>query len=135
MPRVTTQQYIERHNLLRQVWLRDEGRFACLPAKEQWELHAYYVPSKDLTGEQLLEHRALITKEQPSLSNKAGKAFAALSRGDTRGVIYGSPMTRGKYKGRRISVRAVARPEPDFKNLAQALIDMAREKMEREKAS
>jgi hypothetical protein len=132
MPRVTDQDYLDRHHRLRQVWLNASGRFANLATGEQWDLHAYYVPSKDLSDEALLEHRGRITQQRRSLPAKAGKAFEALASGKVHAVVSGPVITKGKLAGHHLSVRAIVRPEPDLRKFAQALLgvaeDMARKK-------
>ena len=45
---------------------------------EQWALHSYYEFTKHLTDDQLLAHRVAVSKAQPSLPHRAGKAFTHL---------------------------------------------------------
>jgi hypothetical protein len=123
---------IDRHQLLREVWLDDRSRFGGLTVNQEWDLHAYYVPSKELTDGELLQHRSAVTNERPSLPSKASKPYQALMAGTAHAVSYGPVITKAKLKGYRLVVRGVARPEPDFKKVAQALLELAREQQRRE---
>ncbi len=124
VPRLSNQQYLERHHGLRQFWLHDQSKFGCLTVSQQWDLHAYFVPSKDVTDEELLEHRQVTTKEQPSLPHQAGKAFAALTG---RGPQTYAPDVSGPGP-HRLHVSAVANPELDTDALARALLQLVRER-------
>jgi hypothetical protein len=132
MPRVTNQKYLDRHYQLQERWVKELVQFSDVPALEQRHLHEYYLPSKRVTDEQLLEHRTLITKSQPSLPQKAGKAYSLLMNGDVYRPTGGAVVTRGKLKGHRITVRPLIRPEPDLRKLAKALLEIAKDKRERQ---
>lgn len=127
MPRITKQQYLDRHHLLRKDSLEASVRLGNLTTTQQWALHAYYLPRQDLTDQELLDHRGLVTAQRPSLPNTAGKAFAALQTGRASGIIRDPVIIKGKMRGSRISVRAMARPEPDVEKLAKALLYVARQ--------
>ncbi|HVX58722.1 MAG TPA: hypothetical protein VG964_03220, partial [Candidatus Saccharimonadales bacterium] len=87
MPRLSTAEYLQRQQVLNRAWFEFGGRhFAYLSSREQWDLHAYFQPSKHLTKEELIRHRRQITKEQPSLPARAGKAWANLVAGRDTGV-------------------------------------------------
>lgn len=49
-----------------------------LSPTEQWALHGYYEFTKHLTDGELLAHRAAVSRVQPSLPHRAGKAFTRL---------------------------------------------------------
>jgi hypothetical protein len=64
--------------------------YGLLEVHQQWELHAYYVPSKkDLSKEQLLIHRVQIDvdSKRSSLPQKAGKHFTLMYDEVTREAI------------------------------------------------
>jgi hypothetical protein len=63
MPRLTNQRYLLIHHQLRQVWIEDRSGFSWLRPAEQWQLHDYFRPSKDLTDAELFAHRAAISQE------------------------------------------------------------------------
>lgn len=127
MPRLTNDLYLKRHRWLYKLWFDHDGApFSYLKPNEQWDLHAYYQPYKDLTDEELLEHRKQISKERPSLPARAGKAFTNLATGKQTGV-------KISHTGKRsISVRAIVRPEIDLKLLSKALIGVAIEMARKE---
>ncbi len=120
MPRLSNQQYLQRHHVLRELWLNNQPQFARVGVSQQWELHAYFLPSKDLTDKELLEHRQAITKEDRSLPHKAGKAFAAL-RSPRK------PRSRSDMQSHQLGVYAVAKPELDMHQLTEALLALVRE--------
>lgn len=141
MPRLTSQQYLEAHQKLAIAHHDEPLMFGSLSPAEQWALHAYFVPSKGLSDQQLLDHRKTITKEQPSLPQRAGRALAHIERnydvaaeaahGDHtmyRKVL--SDLAPGEAfvtkRGRQIRVVGIAKPEPDARLFAQAIVDMVR---------
>jgi len=71
MPRLSNALYYDRHRFLRSAWLEFDSLYTVLLVHHQWELHAYYQPSKRLTKAELLHHRRAITAKQPSLAAKA----------------------------------------------------------------
>ena len=140
MPRLSSALYYERYRFLRTAWLEFDSLYTVLLVHQQWELHAYYQPSKPLTKTELLEHRKVISQQQPALAAKAGKHFDLLYRcfrmayaaaaGDEkkfrRSITRLSRQRVLDGKGdRRVRVRALANPEPDIKMLARALVRLA----------
>jgi len=134
VPRLSNTDYLKRHRLLHTLWFEHQGTpFSYLSSREQWDLHGYYLPYKDLTDEELLAHRLTITKERPAIPAQAGKAFANLIEGRQTGVMR-------SFDGKRwISVRAIVKPEIDLKQLSRALlqlaIDQARDQQAKEGAT
>jgi hypothetical protein len=142
MPRLTSTEYLDAHYLLRRAHAEEPLLLNTMTPQQQWILHAYFVPTKKLTDQELLDHRAAITAEQSSLPQRAGRAYAQLTRnagiaarhsqGDHalfRQVL--SELVPGEAyvtkRGKRISIVGVARPEPDAKLFAQVVPEMARE--------
>jgi hypothetical protein len=76
MPRLTTADYLERRHWLANAWRVDQRVFALVSSAEQWTLHDFFVPSWSLTEDELLRYRAKISREQPRLPQRAGRAFA-----------------------------------------------------------
>ena len=122
MARLTNQEFIKRHRLLRQLWLKHQARFALLKPTQQWDVHDYYRPSEELAEAELLANRRRISQERPALPHRASKAFKILI-GLTPApepAVHTDPRT-----GRRIQVRAVVRPQIDVEKLASALLMLA----------
>jgi hypothetical protein len=136
VPRVSPQRQYDRHRFLCEAWLHFQSLYTILPMNQQWELHAYYRPSEQLSEAELREHQHTVAKQQRELPSKAGKHFNQLyrafrtafehSRGDSRrfnaaiaelGHATTHPTRRGSVR-----VSAVARPEPDLRRLARALL-------------
>jgi hypothetical protein len=133
MSRQTSSHYYHVHQQLRRFWLTHDGLYAALSPTEQWLLHDYYQPSKDFTKDQLLTHRAEITKRRPGLPQQAGRAYAKFQE---RAAIWAVqvirakhaakvPTARAKERERTITVRAVVRPTPDYAKLSRALLRIA----------
>lgn len=142
MPRLSNALYYERYLFLRTAWLEFQSLYTILPVSQQWELHAYYQPSKQLAKAELLEHRKRITGEQPSLPAKAGKHFDQLYRCFRVAYAYAAgnelrfrnaiaqltaQRPRSFKAGEHLTwVTALARPEPDYRRLALAFLELAR---------
>jgi hypothetical protein len=73
VPRLTNDRYYKEHELLQRLWNSTHALYSILTPTEQWELHDFYLPSEDLTKQQLIVHRRDITKRRPSLPHRAGK--------------------------------------------------------------
>lgn len=150
MPRLTNQRYLD----LALMWRTDDFTYGTLSPNEQWDLHAYFVPYKSLTEAELLEHRKRISKEQPSLPQRAGRAAEhfkrnyykvrearrreaqeALERTAARAAAgkKSNYRTAPKPKG-PLKVYALVNPEIDVKMLAKACIAIARLQLAEEKA-
>jgi hypothetical protein len=75
MPRLTARQYLKTHDRLRSLWLRDRRLFAEIAPEDQWLLHAFFVPDRELSNLELLQHREAVAEERPSLPHQAGRAL------------------------------------------------------------
>lgn len=75
MARLTDITYLATHKELRSAWLNDPSRFAILNASEQWALHGYFAPEHGIPDKQLLAYRREVSKVDPSLPQRAGKAL------------------------------------------------------------
>jgi hypothetical protein len=132
MPRLTPKQYLKAHDQLRRFWLHNDMVFGALSSAEQYQIHDYFQPSKDLSDLELLAHRDRITKERPSLPHQAGRALAKLR--DAAAVLSVRRLRMAKAPAgakvrrqgnRHLTVRAVVKPEPDMQKLARALVMLA----------
>ena len=138
MPRLTDNTFIQRHHILRDVWLKLHQIYHELPSDQYWDLHSYFRPSKELTNTELLEHRRTITKLRPSLPHRAGKAYAAIRSAQreaqfpVRAQLTPTPVSlQTAVSTERIRIKAILKPEPDFTKIAQVILGVA-EQMERE---
>jgi hypothetical protein len=137
VPRLTNEQYLERHRALKRIWTEDQAAFGVLPYNQQMDIHQYFVPNIDLTDDELIRHRHGIQNRQPSRPQRASKACVKIElavRKNSHRSVAAVPVPRGK---RKITVTAIARPEPDLKRFAEALLELAKEqgKVDREDAS
>jgi hypothetical protein len=74
----------------------------------------------DKTELELIVHRRNVHSGDPSLPQRAGRAYARLLRGEKARVGYSVTPS-----GRFLSVRALMRPEPDARMLARVYLQMA----------
>ena len=141
MPRQPDKQYLKIHKRLKRFWFKAQRVYSYLTSNEQWQLHDYYRPSEDLSEDQLITHRAEITKARPALPHQAARALekldAAAANWALKAVRPREPAlspARRKGSGRRkhnLVIRSIVRPKIDIKKLSRAIIllaeDMARE--------
>ena len=102
-----------------------------LSPAEQWMLHSYYEFTKHLTDDQLLAHRAAVSKAQPSLPHRAGKAFAKLALFTQRLEVYRAvphPSTRKKGAPNEAHVFSQVNPTVDPKVMVEILIEAMKER-------
>lgn len=79
MPRLTDADYLSQRKKLRSDWFDHHAHgFSYLSSREQYDLHRYFAVAKLFGEEELLAHRAEVTKTDPSLPQRAGRAFAAV---------------------------------------------------------
>jgi hypothetical protein len=84
----------------------------------------------DVRDEDLREYRRSVTRVDPSLPHRAGRAYAKLKRGEWSKVNYAVTPN-----GRVISVRSVVRPDPDARLIAKVYWQMAMQEVEEEQNS
>ena len=105
---------------------------------EQWTLHSYYEFTKHMTDDELLTHRATVSKAQLSLPQSAGKAFAKLALFTKRLETYRAmPHPNTRKKGAPYEVRVLSQVNPDIdpKVMAKILVEIARERGREDRAS
>lgn len=117
MPRLTNYDYLNRRDLLSKLWLQSSSAYGVLSPTDQRALHDYFATTDEFTEDQLLHHRKNVTKIDPSLPNRAGKAFSQLIE---RLAINGEPQVEPARSG--VTVRAIMNPKLDIPKLAQLLI-------------
>ena len=142
MPRVTFQQYLDQRAFLRVAWEEFDQLYSLLPAPQQCQ------PLSNHTDDELRAYRAHVSEHEPSLPAQAGRLYAKVHR------VYDTAIEKAKAHQqhpepararaatgrtrvgsgtRQITVRAVARPEPDLKKLSLALLEVARKMGEEQK--
>lgn len=122
MPRLTHSTYVNQRDHLREIWNFSGGAFSLLTPKEQWDLHNFYLVTQEMNTAELRLHRRVVKRIDPSLPQRAGRAYAKLERGKWETISY--VVTP---KGRAISVRSLAKPRPDLRKLVRGLLRMAHE--------
>lgn len=140
VPRLTNKEYLARHKVLRRFWLEYQDLYVVVSVPLQWDIHRFYQPAKVLTDPELIEHRATVTAEEPSLPNRASKAAQrlfnifhqarAMAGGDTNKLLRlirsaGHASPAPAKAGHGIRVTTVATPGPDYERLASALMALA----------
>jgi hypothetical protein len=127
MPRLTDKQYLKYRKFLRRLWLYRLSTHSFLTPTQQWQIHAYFRPSEDLTNEELLEHRKTITVEHPSLPHQAGRAikdFGQILRGNAKARATVTSFAGRNKTARHVGVRSIVRPQIDIPRLARVLLDL-----------
>ncbi len=128
--------FLERHYRLKAEWNGGGGgAFSWIDPGEQWALHHFFLPYKDVSDDELIAHRHAITQKRPELPEEADHAYQRLSILMDRPKpvpqptvsFSGKKTKRPKKSERVISVRALVRPEIDMQKLARALIEFARD--------
>jgi len=141
MPRLTTKDYLRTHDRPRRLWLHDGRLFAELTPTEQWQLHDFFRPDKDWSDLELLQHRDRVTAERPSLPHQAGRAVAKFwttsaklgMRRERAAKAPAGAAERVRQEDRRLSIKAVARPEVDARKLARTFIYVAQARANRQR--
>ncbi|MBC7546896.1 hypothetical protein H7171_04090 [Candidatus Saccharibacteria bacterium] len=156
MPRLSNNDYVTRCRFIRKIYHDGSGILSVLPYKHQLVTLSYYWSGEDWTVEQMLENRSQLDAKHPSLSARAGKHFGvvqaevmtrlaseqASSSPTTPSVTDVTPLrARRRRRGepavlrtRHISVRGVARRQPDIQKLAIAFLQLAEMQSAREQA-
>jgi hypothetical protein len=137
MPRLTTRDYLRTHDKLRRLWLRGPALFAEISPTDQWLLHDFFKPERDLTDLELLQHRDEITQQRPSLPHQAGRALnrfwdatAQLAvRRVARAKVPAVTAKRVRQADRHLTVKAIVKPELEAKKLARAFVWLAQQKL------
>jgi hypothetical protein len=135
--RLTDNEYLSRRDFLVDAWKFFPGVFTAVSYNEQLEVHRFFQTSKFLTPEEALDHRRLITAEEPSLPHRAGKLYLRIEAEAHRlrnqlenqppqnpTIRVRVPAGRGK---RQIRVVPLARPEVDVEKMAEALLTIVEE--------
>jgi hypothetical protein len=135
--------FLERHYRLKGEWNGGAGgAFSWIDPHEQWALHHFFLPYKDLSDEELIAHRHAITLKRPELPAEADHAYQRLVVFMERPRLAPQPTVsfdgkkqkRAKASNRAISVRALVRPEIDMQKLVRALSLMAEQEAARKTA-
>ena len=131
MPRITNQQYLERHNALRRIWLEDQEFFGALDYNQQMEVHAFYAPAREWSDQELIEHRAKARELDASLPHRASKGFLQIETAFLAPRPVRTPVPRGKGK---VRVIPIAKPEIETRKLAMAFMQLAEQQLKEEAA-
>lgn len=129
MPKLTNREYFLRHNVLARLWDKDKRAYYYLSYQQQRDLHDYYVPTRPLSELELMAHRKRVTKQNPSLPQRAGRAFGAMYRGEFTPV----PVTTGRGD-KQVFIRGLASPELDIAKLSKLLSSMLKTMTPEERA-
>lgn len=146
MPRLAHPDYCAQHRFLREVWLNDQPAWSELSPNEQWDLHDFFSPTRDLSAYEPKEFRRKMTAADPSLPQRAGRALnklevvlAVRAAAAQAPAVQPVPVEKPKRKytsgKRKISVKALVHPEPDIDGTAKALIALAREMAEADRVN
>lgn len=138
-------EFVNRRRVLRSDWDGGGNALIYLEVAEQWALHAAYQPTKNISEQQAL---ADFRDMQRNRTEKAAETEAAWERyrrardQAQRDAVHaqqvresGVAPRKHRKSERNLTVRALARPEPDIQPLARLLIQIAIDKAKAEETS
>lgn len=117
MPRITRTEYLNRHHALGHLWPTQDGVFANLTYTEQLDLHRYYSPAVQESDERHLAHRVWISQQDPSLPQRAGRAYAKLMTGGSGGRFVAT-----RRRGHQLTIGSVALPSPNVQRITRLIV-------------
>jgi hypothetical protein len=135
MPRAATQTQFHRYQLLNDSYFGDDRPLSYLgriPQSELYEFYQHHVEGH--TVESLREHQDKLRHEDPSLANRAGKHFRQFviltkmleDRRQEQIRIHGKKKWVPPAQ-RQIAVNPVFLPNPDFRKLSMALLELVKQ--------
>ena len=133
MPRLTTLNYLHQRAALREEWqLRSGYGFVVLSPTEQFYIHDYFEPAKNLSPLDAVAHRKDVTTRRPSLPQQAGRAFARIRpflnmKLDPKPARPVSSRRTWNASSRRVRVFSQVKSELDPKAFAKIVIELARQ--------
>ncbi len=144
MTGLTFPTYRSHHHQLKQAWFTTNPyAFTLLSPTEQMALHDFYALTKSLTDADLKAHRESVSDADPSLPQRAGKAFAKIKPFLDNPPVPTQPIQwqrrqarprrrRGEPRPQRVlEVTSLVRPEMDAAKVAKVLLSLAKQ-LERE---
>lgn len=145
MPRLTHNQYCEHRSFLRDAWLHGMGPYGNFTPREQWDLHAYFAPTKKMSDAELRQYRKDKTEADPSLPQRAGKIMSRFydEHHALKYAVAPMPAVVAAGKGaskrlrkadRRVTVKAVVKPEVDMDSMKKAMRELVRQLKDEELA-
>ena len=131
MPRLTFCDYCTRRTILTALYDQHDSAFIRLTTAEQRTLHDYYAPALELEPAELTAHRRAITKRDPSLPQRAGRAWAHLERLHIERPMPAAVVVPSgrRRRPRHIHARGVLRPEPDYDKLVRTMLHIVDEQV------
>lgn len=114
MAKLLDDEYLVRSAMLHRVWEHNPRAYSFLTHQQQRDLHDYFLMSQSMTNEELLAHRKRVSRSDPSLPQRAGRALKELLR------------PTPKPAKSKASISPLAKPEIELEKLAGALLDLAK---------
>lgn len=111
-----------------QLYRDDDAVFSHLPPQAQHDLYVFFQTTNLGTDQELLEERVGLTTEDPSLPQRAGRAYAALDTTKPRRERARVPAGRGG-----IRIRGVMRPDPDVQQYVRAILRLVEHQARQDK--
>jgi hypothetical protein len=118
MPRLTNANYLNQRKKLRAEWFDHHGSaFSRIPSRQQLELHDYFAITQQLFEAEVLVHRLTISRQQPSLPQRAGRAYRRIEPFLDRTMQPVVASTRGGH----VVAYVVRRPQLDVSQLSRVI--------------
>ncbi|WP_308468515.1 hypothetical protein [Rathayibacter soli] len=135
---VSDAEFVNWRRVLRSDWNSGGQALSYLEVAEEWALHAAYQPTKDISEQQALADFRDMQRLRPENAAEAdaacehyGRAREQVQHDAVRAQQAresGVAPRKRRGKERNLTVRALARPEPDLHALARVLIQVAIDK-------
>ncbi|WP_148043351.1 hypothetical protein [Flexivirga caeni] len=133
MPRLTNHTYLHIHHKLRELWVTHPQTLSLVSYRDQLALHRYFSPAIDEPDARHLAHRRWISEAEPSLPQRAGRAYQRLGRAiEEAQPAPGAAVRTPADAPRRLRVQGLARPELDVERIAQVIFEQVMTAVEQE---
>lgn len=128
--------YLEQRHRLMIAWEFRPHLIAELELYEQHALHDFFAMSREMYDDDAVTHRQNMTKLEPSLPHKAGRAYGHFEqvvaadrerRAVVQNVVETVPVRGAKRLKKTVRVTALVTSELDVQGLARAIMNLAKE--------
>jgi hypothetical protein len=122
MPRLTDTHYLDQRNKLLANWFDPNGNtFGRISSRQQLELHDYFAVTAQLIEADVLAHRLVISREKPSLSQRAGRAYRQIEPFLEHPI---QQLVPAPTRGGHVVAHTVRRPHLDTGELSRIITKM-----------
>jgi hypothetical protein len=132
---MSPQEYLIWRFQFGQVWHQDPRFMSLLGSRDQWRLHDFFQFHRQKDQVEALSWLFTVRACDQSVETNAMAAFQKLQLRlyelEQQSHQLSLPFKYGSRKAGRIVVSGIVNPEPDYESLASALLDLAREQIQK----